>query len=419
MKKLIQPSEIKGIITAPASKSMMQRSIAIAALAEGKSILHNYTSCDDSDAALEIASRLGASVSIEGATVFIEGKTKEIQDSLNCGEAGLGIRMFTPIASLFEKEIVLHGEGSLRKRPIDMLEGPLRELGVQINTTNGFVPISVCGPMRGGEAAVDGSLSSQMLTGLLIALPLATGDTLLSVNNLKSKPYIDMTLDVMKDFGVEVSHTNYQRFSILGNQKYTGREYFVEGDWSGAAFLLVAGAIAGEVEVGNIFSKSKQADVAILQALNDAGAIINEGQDVITVKQGKKLKAFQFDATECPDLFPPLVCLASYCKGTSKIKGVSRLKHKESDRATVLQKEFGKIGIKIIIEDDYLLVKGGEIKGGEIHANNDHRIAMAGAIVALKAQNAVVVDNAQCIAKSYPAFYHDLTALGAQIKDAT
>jgi len=418
MKKLVQPSEIKGIITAPASKSMMQRSIAIAALAEGKSILHNYTPCDDSDAALEIASRLGAQVSVEGATVFIEGKVNKVQDRLNCGEAGLGIRMFTPIASLFKEEIMLNGEGSLRKRPIAMLEGPLRELGVEINTTDGFVPIMVRGPMRGGEATVDGSLSSQMLTGLLIALPLATGDTLLSVIDLKSRPYIDMTIEVMKDFGVELTHTNYERFSILGNQTYTGREYFVEGDWSGAAFLLVAGAIAGEAEVGNIFSSSKQADVAILDALKKAGAIITENEDIISVKQGKKLKAFEFDATECPDLFPPLVCLASYCKGTTKIKGVSRLKHKESDRATVLQKEFGKLGIEITIDGDYLVIKGGKISGGEIHANNDHRIAMAGAVAALNAEGPITIENAECVAKSYPAFYEDISALGAQVEDA-
>lgn len=417
MKKLVQPSEIKGTIKAPASKSMMQRAIAIAALADGTSVLYNYTPCNDAEAAIEIAKRLGAEVNIDGSTITIKAGIHKVHDSLNCGESGLGIRMFTPIASLFEKEIMLNGEGSLKTRPISMLEKPMRELGVQINTNDGFVPITVRGPLRGGEAYVDGSLSSQILTGMLIALPMATGDTMLSVDNLKSIPYIDMTLQIIQEFGAELSQTDYERFSIKGNQKYKAREYSIEGDWSGASFHVVAAAIAGEVHVENVSKNSKQADIAILEAVQLAGAKVSIKEDSVIVKASKKLKAFEFNATNCPDLFPPLAALAAYCEGKSKIKGVSRLKHKESDRATVLKNEFKKVGISITIDGDYMIIEGGKPTSGFIHANNDHRIAMAAAVLALKAEGSIEIENAECIDKSYPSFYEDFTLLGALVSD--
>lgn len=413
MKKLVRPSVVKGIVAAPASKSMMQRAIAIAALANGTSILENYTPCNDSDAALEIARDLGSTVKVEGTVVTITGRTGQCKSDLMCGEAGLGIRMFTPIASLWDKQITLHGEGSLKKRPLDMLEAPLTQLGVRISTTGGFVPLSVCGPLRGGKATVDGSISSQMLTGLLVALPLAKNNTVITVDELKSKPYIDMTLQILSDFGVEVKNDNYQTFTIKANQSYVPTHYSVEGDWSGASFLLVAAALGGKVEVTNLLTNSKQADMQIIKALNDAGAIITSSDNSVTCEKAK-LQAYEFDATECPDLFPPLVALASHCKGVTKIKGVSRLKHKESDRASVLKNEFEKIGTNISIDGDYMYVTGGTVTGGTLHANNDHRIAMAAAVAALSSQNPIEIENAECIAKSYPGFYNDLLALGVR-----
>ena len=411
MKKLVRPSVINGTIPAPASKSMMQRAIAIATLAKGTSVLNNYTPCNDSDAALVIAADLGSTVSIIGNVVTITGRTGTAKQDLSCGEAGLGIRMFTPIATLWDSQIILHGEGSLKKRPIDMLEGPLSELGVSIKTNGGFVPITVHGPLKGGIAHVDGSISSQMLTGLLVALPLAEQDTKLIVKDLKSKPYIDMTLEILADFGVEVSHDNYETFTIKGNQLYKPTNYNVEGDWSGASFLLVAGALGGRVEVTNLRINSKQADLQIIKAIEQAGAIIIEGNGSVIVEKNK-LEAFEFDASECPDLFPPLVSLACHCTGITKIKGVSRLKHKESDRATVLKTEFGKIGTEITLDGDYMFVKGGTVKGGSLHANNDHRIAMAGAVAGILSQNPIEIENTECIAKSYPGFFEDFIKIG-------
>lgn len=405
--KIVRPGKVFGTIVPPASKSVMQRAIAISALANGTSVLHGYSSSNDSDAALKIAENLGASVSVDGATVTITGGLRPRSLELNCGEAGLGIRMFTPIASLWHEPITLHGEGSLKKRPVSALESPLKQLGVQISTTNGFVPVQVCGPIQGGYATVDGSLSSQILTGLLIAAPYARKDVILNVKDLKSKPYIDITLDMMKKFGVAVGRHDYDSFVVPAEQSYQAQSMQIEGDWSGAAFLLVAGALNGNVSVENISMESCQADKAIVDALQKVGAHVEINNNSISVSRNE-LRAFSFDATECPDLFPPLVSLAAHCQGNTVIKGVSRLAHKESDRAKVLQTEFGKLGTKIECNGDEMIVYGGTLQGGSMHANNDHRIAMAGAVAALLAKSPVEIENPECVAKSYPEFWKDL-----------
>ncbi len=406
--KIIYPTEVQGTIVPPASKSVMQRAIAIAALAQGTSYLHGYSSSNDSDAALKIAENLGSTVSVDGENVTIVGGLNPKSKELNCGEAGLGIRMFTPVASLWKEPITLQGEGSLKTRPVSVLEAPLRQLGVQIETNNGFVPVQVCGPMVGGNAEVDGSLSSQILTGLLIAAPYAQKDVVLQVTDLKSKPYIDITIDMMRKFGVKVDREEYVTFRIPAGQSYKAMDFVVEGDWSGASFLLVAGALRGNITVKNISMSSCQADKAIVEALQKVGANIVLGENEISVSSNE-LRAFEFDATECPDLFPPLVSLAAHCKGVTTIKGVSRLAHKESNRALVLQKEFAKLGTRIECTDDEMFVYGGTLRGGKMHANNDHRIAMAGAVAALLATEPVEVENPECVAKSYPGFWDDLS----------
>ncbi|MDR1761893.1 MAG: 3-phosphoshikimate 1-carboxyvinyltransferase [Bacteroidales bacterium] len=408
--KTISPTHIDGSLPAPASKSMMQRAIAIATLAQGTSILHGYTPSNDSDAALAIAHDLGAKVNKRNDVIEINGNFSPRTHTLNCGEAGLGIRMFTPIAALWHERITLQGEGSLKTRPIETLVQPLLDLGAEIQTNNGFVPVHVKGPLKGGTAHVEGNLSSQILTGLLIASAYAQTDTTFAVHELKSKPYIDMTIQIMHDFGVAVANDNYQRFFVKSGQQYQAQQYSVEGDWSGAAFLLVAGALGGRVTVSNLRSDSRQADMAILDALKKAGAAIQWKGHSITVTKNR-LNAFEFDATECPDLFPPLVALAVHCKGITKIKGVGRLFHKESNRAAVLQQEFMKLGANITIEGDEMLVQGGRVQGGRIFAHNDHRIAMAAACAAICAENRVEIENHECVAKSYPHFFEDFALI--------
>jgi 3-phosphoshikimate 1-carboxyvinyltransferase len=407
MQRSVRPSDIKGTIKAPASKSMMQRSVAAALLVHGRTTLRNPSFCDDSMAALDIARRLGAVIEIKKDEVLIKGGFDPNDDHVDCHESGLCMRMFTPIASLANSLITINGSGSLLKRPVGMIEDALMQLGVECKTNNGLMPVTVKGPLHGGTAMIGGSISSQLLTGLLMALPLVKSKSQLMVDDLKSKPYIDMTLQVLSDFGIEVENMHYETFNIPGKQKYHARDRCVEGDWSGASFLLVAAALSGQVTVIMLQKKSVQTDKAIVGVLRKTGAVVVVKEDCIEVKKNM-LKAFEFDATECPDLFPPLVALAAHCIGITTIKGAERLKHKESDRAVALREEFGKLGVDIRIHGDQMIIRGGQVKGGKVNSHNDHRIAMAAAVTAVAAQSEVIIDGAQCVTKSYPEFFDDM-----------
>ena len=416
MERCLEPSAIKGTLKAPASKSMTQRAIAAALLADGQSVIHNPSYCDDSLAAMSIAVGLGARVEPQVNELKINGSAVLKEPKLNCGESGLAIRMFSPIAALYSAEIKMVGANSLKKRPMFMIEEALNQLGVKCTSSGGFLPLTIEGPIVGGHCEIDGSVSSQLLTGLLMALPLAAGNSEIRVNNLKSKPYIDMTIQILKSFGISVENRDYSLFRIQGNQKYIPQSYTVEGDWSGGAFLLVAGAINGQLCVRGLRSDSMQSDKLIVNALENAGAHIISGENQIEITRSE-LKAFEFDATESPDLFPPLVALASYCEGISTIKGVSRLIYKESDRAKALQEEFSKMGIKIEINDDLMFVIGGKPQGARVESHDDHRIAMAIAVASLGATGKVSIRDSQCIAKSYPGFFDDLRRVGAVVHE--
>jgi 3-phosphoshikimate 1-carboxyvinyltransferase len=416
MERIAEPSAISGHIKAPTSKSMTQRAIAAAMLANGLSVIQDPSYCDDSLAALSIAVGLGAKVEPEPHLVKITGGGILREPKLNCGESGLAIRMFSPIASLYASEITMTGANSLKRRPMNMITDALSQFGVKCSTTDGFLPITIKGPLRGGKCEIDGSVSSQLLTGLLMALPLAPGDSEILVTNLKSKPYIDLTIEVLGSFGIKINREGYERFIITGKQKYQPSEFSVEGDWSGGAFLLVAGAINGELIVEGLRPDSNQSDIAVLKALHSAGADIVSDNNRIMIRK-TSLKAFDFDATEAPDLFPPLVALAAYCNGVSSIKGVSRLTHKESDRGKALMEEFEKMNIKIRIEDDVMLVTGGKPDGAHVSSHDDHRIAMAVAVAALGASGKVYIKDSHCIAKSYPGFFDDMKKLGAIIHE--
>lgn len=414
MDKSVSAGSIRGTIAPPSSKSYAQRAIALALLAEGRSILRNIEFCKDTRSALKCIEALGAQVEyIDDSTIAIEGGLKPQSNTLNVGESGLATRLFTPIASLNPTPITIEGEGTLLYRPMTMMIEPLRQLGVQVRDGGGFLPIEVQGPMHGGDITVDGSVSSQFITGLLLALPLAQEDTTLHVTSPVSIPYIDMTIETARLFGVEIMHNegDYTQFFIEGRQQYTPADIAIEGDWSGAATLLVAGAIAGEVTVKNISTLSKQADTAICHALERAGAGLIIEQDSITVSK-RKLRGFEFDATNAPDLFPALAALAAAAEGESVIIGTDRLRHKESDRAETICHEYEKLGIEVdISEKNIMRIQGGEILPATTFSHNDHRIAMSIAISALRCQGEVVIENAECVEKSYPTFFEDLESI--------
>lgn len=419
----IQPSKVSGALFAPASKSSMQRACAAALLRKGLTVLHNPGHSNDDLAALDTIQKLGAKINdrMEDRLTIQSLGVHPLSREINCGESGLGVRMFTPIAALSDLSLDINGEGSLLTRPLDFFDEIFPLLGIRITSNDGRLPLSIKGPLKPASITVDGSLSSQFLTGLLMAYAAAGArDEVITVDNLKSKPYIDLTLSVLKDFGWHVTHRNHRTFHFDQGgplPQSSPLHYTVEGDWSGGAFLLVAGAIAGNVDVKGLDPQSAQADKAILQALGAAGATMRVEPSGITLSCGP-LKAFRFDATDCPDLFPPLVALAAYADGITEIKGAGRLAHKESDRAATLQQEFGKMGIRVDVDGDLMRIHGGTgVRGARVHSRHDHRIAMACAVAALCADGPVVIEDAQAINKSYTDFFDHLRCWGVPVDE--
>ncbi|MDE5691944.1 MAG: 3-phosphoshikimate 1-carboxyvinyltransferase [Alistipes sp.] len=410
----IPPGAVAGALTPPCSKSYAQRALAAALLAEERTVLHNVEYCDDTRSALRCIETLGAETqAIDEHTLIVRGGLRPRGGLLHTGESGLATRLFTPIAALCGTPVRIEGEKSLLNRPMEMMIGPLRQLGARAESRNGFLPIEVCGPLRGGTAEVDASVSSQFVTGLLLALPLAGEDTTLHIRKAVSVPYLDMTIDTAARFGVEICHNDYREFYIPGNQRYRATDFAIEGDWSAAAMLLAAGATAGEVTVRNVSMLSKQADTAICEALVHAGAAVIDEPHSITAAR-RPLRGFEFDATHCPDLFPALAALAAAADGVSVLRGTSRLEHKECDRAAAIREEYGKLGIEVdLSEEDTMRIRGGEIRPATVDSHGDHRMAMSLAVAALRASGPVTVTGAECVAKSYPGFFDDLQNLGA------
>jgi 3-phosphoshikimate 1-carboxyvinyltransferase len=434
MRATVYPNTLRGEQVAPASKSSMQRACAAALLHRGTTRILNPGHSNDDLAAIDVIQKLGAIVKTEDTSIDKINSTsiivhsngvQPIGDTMNCGESGLGIRMFTPIAALSDQSITVEGIGSLLKRPMHFFDTIFPKLGIEIQSQAGYLPIQIKGPLKPANIEVDGSLSSQFLTGLLMAFA-ATENTnaVIEVQGLKSKPYIDLTLSVLNTFGWKVQHQDYKRFEFLAHPPLADHiDYTVEGDWSGAAFLLVAGAIAGPIVVKGVQLNSTQADKAVMQALKDAGASIDINENAIQIGPAKdkagvvgSLKAFEFDATHCPDLFPPLVALAAVCNGVTILHGVSRLAHKESDRGLTLQKEFAKLGIRIELNQDRMMVYGGTgINGAEVFSQHDHRIAMACGVAALCADGPITITDAEAVNKSYTDFFKHLQHLGAKV----
>jgi 3-phosphoshikimate 1-carboxyvinyltransferase len=400
----------------------MQRACAAALLHQGVTRIVDPGRSNDDLAALDVIGKLGAVVDDKGDEIFIKSDgVNPVHQNIHCGESGLGIRMFTPIAALSDKPLSIGGTGSLVSRPMGFFDEIFPQLQIDIQSNAGKLPLHIKGPLKPASIEVDGSLSSQFLTGLLMAYSAAgASGVTIHAKDLKSKPYIDLTLSVLKSFQMKVPTVHEYETFVFHNEPHhqpVGEfTYQVEGDWSGAAFLIVAGAIAGEINIAGMREDSVQADKKILEAIKDAGAELAFDQNEYRVSPAP-LKSFNFDATECPDLFPPLVALAAYCKGVTAIKGVSRLAHKESNRALTLQDVFAKMGINIELDGDMMFVHGGGgLVSAEVSSHHDHRIAMAAAVAALKASGPVQIQNAEAINKSYPEFYKHLEKLGVTVQ---
>lgn len=379
-------------------------------LATGKSLIRFASISEDVKNVLKIASQLCSKAEIIGKSIVIEGGIIKKRATINVGESGLGLRMLTPILSAVGGAYEISGKGSLLNRPTDFIIESLERAGAVLTTTNGKLPILIKKGITKNHFEVDASLSSQLLTGLLMAAPLINKDVCIEVANLNSKPYIDLTINILKDYNIEVINENYKRFTIKSGQRYLPVNLRTEGDWSSVAFALVAAATTGELQITDIDKYSKQGDKKIVEILKKAGAFVEWSDNDIIVKKGN-LNCFQFDATDTPDLFPPLVALAVHCKGVSRIKGVSRLQYKESNRAYTLQKEFQKLSAKIKLEGDYMLIEGSNLKGNIVSSHNDHRIAMALAVAALNIEESVRITNSEAVNKSWVEFFDVLEEL--------
>ncbi len=427
MTKLVLPSKIEGSILAPPSKSQTIRAFVASLLAKGESVIINPSFCADALSALRAISFLGAR--IEKASLFdstllkIEGgfpQKNPIPSTgavIACGESALALRLLAAVVSLQPNPVCLEAQGSLNFRPVDMIEIALNQLGGKCWSQSGYPPLWINGQIRPGRLIMEASRTSQLLSGLLFTLPLLPGSSEILAINLKSQPYIDLTLETLNYFGlrilVENKEGNYQ-FKIKGNQQYQPTQIKIEGDWSGAAFFIVAGALRGKIEILGLNPHSRQADRKILEVLQIAGGkFIWQGEKLIV--ESSKLYAFEYDAQDCPDLFPPLCVLALGCHGRSTIHGAGRLKIKESDRASALVKELTLIGAKIYQESDSLIIEGGKPKGGFFNAHGDHRLAMAGAIAGLISSQGIVIPGSEVVNKSFPDFFEQLKICGGKV----
>jgi len=423
MKVIIDPGRISGTITAPPSKSLTQRALAAALLHKGTTIIHNAGNSADELAALLMIQQLGATVTqrttengLLQLTITSSG-IAPVTNEINAGESGLAARLFIPIAALHSSQLTVKGSGSLRGRPMQGIEDAFSKLNVSLNAFNGYLPLHVNGPMRATSLRMDAGGSSQFVSGLLFALSECARELItLEVSGLESTPYIDLTLDVLARFGKPISHNRYRKF-IIDPSLFTYAptvEISVEADWSSASCLLVAGAIAGDITVTNLNPDSRQADKALLDVLKNAGATITTSVQSITV-QKNALQPFDFDASNCPDLFPALAALAAFCPGESNIRGIHRLFHKESNRVESITEMLWRFGIHFSAEDDILTIEGREnAQWAYIDGYNDHRIVMAAAVCALRTKGAVTITTADAVKKSYPAFFEDLGKCGVK-----
>ena len=409
---VLMSEKVKNIIKAPTSKSILQRVLFLSLLSETKIILQNTTWCDDTIAVKNILTDLNVLITEKNNTTTIDASNVKFNKQIfNLGESGFAARIFSIYFALFNKRITLNGKGTLLNRNLSSIKTILKKLNVNTELNSNKLPLKIKGRITPQNIEIDASDSSQLLSGLLMVLPKLNADITIKVNNLKSKPYIDLTLNILTDFGVNITNINHKEFKISNKQKYNPpKKYNIEGDWSGAAFFCVYGAVAQEIEIDNLYKDSHQADKKILEVLKTVGAKVILRKNSIIVSP-KELNAFNFDASHSPDLFPPLVCLAVFCKGTSTINGVSRLFNKESNRAEVLQTEFKKVNINIKINNNKMFINTDNITTGEIDSNNDHRIAMAAAMISVMSNTKIKIKNKDCVNKSYPDFFNDLSKI--------
>ena len=421
MKVTVSPGTYHGTVTVPPSKSAAHRAIIAAALANGRSIISNVDLSSDILATIGACRSLGSDINIEQCeqynTLTVDGGLSLSGEAvISCAESGSTLRFFIPLACTYSGTKTFTGHGRLPYRPVDAYLQIFDSQGIRYTRPPGAnLPLTVSGKLHGGAMRVDGRVSSQYVTGLLFALSVLEEDSSISVlGGFESRGYVDLTVDMLRRFGIEIGVSG-DTFTIKGGQRYQPRDMIVEGDYSQAAFFIVAGAISGDIRIVGLDAHSLQPDSAIVSIMRRMGALITQQDDALTVKQSE-LSGTVIDVSQCPDLVPTLAIAAAFAKGETRITGAARLRIKECDRLHALAVNLNSLGVYATETEDELIIRGGALNGGTIDTFGDHRIAMAFAVAAAGAKGNIIIPDAECIDKSYPRFYDDLKALGGQIK---
>ena len=438
----IKPSKLSGNVVIPPSKSFAHRALICAALSEGKSIVRNIELSDDIRATLEALEELGATSKIENMSIEIEGiqiMNNDVHDInnnihnmnnnmhiINCNESGSTLRFMIPIAAALGYRCRFEMSGNLGKRPLDVYYDIFDKNGIKYKRGENYLEID--GNLNAGEYDIPGNISSQFITGMLFALSMLEEDSLLKITDkIESKSYIDITLQCLKDFGIEIENNNYRKFRIKGNQKYKCRKekqgynkYTVEGDFSQGAFFLCADAIGNDVNIKGLRKDSIQGDKATIDILERMGCerIYNECNDI--KMKVNSLNSTVIDATDCPDIIPVLSVCAAFANGTTEIINAKRLRIKECDRLSAINEELSKLGASIEEKEDSLIIHGNgnkKLKGGcEVWSHKDHRICMMLSIASTICEEDIIIKDAECISKSYPRFFEDFEKIGGCIE---
>ena len=393
----ITPALLKGKILVPPSKSISHRALIAAALADGQSRIYNLLDCVDTTATIDALAALGAEIRQEGNCTIVKGISKPAESAdINCHESGSTLRFIMPIAAALGCRSSFDGRANLPNRPITPYFTEFQKHGVKFLTEK--MPYITEGKLTGGVYEIAGNISSQFITGFLFALSLLDEDSVIKITSpLESKPYVDLTIDAMKTFGVEVAEAENE-YRVKGGQKYKPCDYTVEADMSQAGFFCVAKALGADLNIQGLNPDSLQGDREILRITDDF------------MKNGK---AFDVNASQIPDLVPILTVLGCFAEGTSYIRGCERLRIKESDRLAVISEELNKLGARVRIEGDMLVIEGVKaLHGGDCDCHTDHRIPMSLAMASQRCTEPVILRGAECVSKSYPNFFEDFRMLG-------
>ncbi|HEX9897284.1 MAG TPA: 3-phosphoshikimate 1-carboxyvinyltransferase [Dehalococcoidales bacterium] len=417
MKASISKSNIDGVVASPSSKSYTIRGLMCGALAKGKSQLLNPLGSDDTAAAINVLRKVGIGIRQNKNIWTIDGGAFHASDTdLFCGDSAATLRFMTAFCAIIPGTHRLTAGASLSKRPVKPLIDALHQLDVKCSANGDLPPVTVeGGKLKGGVTSLPGDISSQFVSALLQVAPLAEKSLTIKLTTpLESRPYVLMTMDTMQWFGITVaSCMALDEFEVFP-QKYEPTRYRIEGDWSSASYLLSLGALGGGVEVTNLPTETMQGDRMLLSFLQEMGADVIGGGNSVIVTQGK-LKAITADLTDCIDLLPTVAALAAVAQGTSRFTGIARARIKESDRVAAIREGLTRMGISVTEGKGYLTITGGKPKGAVIDSKNDHRIAMAFSLLGTITSN-TIIEQAECVTKTYPEFWDVLTSLGGKVK---